>query len=229
MASALLDHGLATIRQREAALEENQVSLRRTDIKAPLDGVVISRDVEQGQTVAASLQAPTLFTLAQDLARMRVETHVDEADIGRLRIGQQAFFSVDAHPGRRFTGQVTSIRKAPKLLHNVVTYTVLVEADNPDLSLYPGMTAVVRIVADEVEDALRIPNAALRFVPRELPADADASANREDRVRVWRIDQDGDPQPVWVLTGVSDEEYTVMIEGDLKAGDRLIAGHADAP
>ena len=228
MASTLLEHGRATIRQREATLEDTQVTLRRTEIRAPLDGVVISRDVEQGQTVAASLQAPTLFTLAQDLARMRVETHVDEADIGRMRVGQSTFFSVDTYPGRRFAGRITLIRKAPKLLHNVVTYTVLVEADNPDLSLFPGMTAVVRVVVHEVRDAVRIPNAALRFVLREHPAGADKVADGEGRVRVWRIGPNGHPQPVWVLTGVSDEHYTVMIEGELKAGDRLIVGYADA-
>ena len=226
-ATTLLDHGRATIRQREAALEEVQVTLRRTEIRAPLDGVVISRDVEQGQTVAASLQAPTLFTLAQDLSRMRVETQVDEADIGRLLVGQNAFFSVDTYPGRRFTGRVTSIRKAPKLLRNVVTYTVLVEADNPDLSLFPGMTAVVRVVVDEVHDAVRIPNAALRFVPREPPAGADGASKGAGHLRVWRIEANGHPQPVWILTGLSDEHYSVMIEGDLEAGDRLIVGYED--
>ena len=203
------------------------MTLRRTEIRAPLDGVVIGRDVEQGQTVAASLQAPTLFTLAQDLARMRVETHVDEADIGRLQVGQNAFFSVDAYPGRRFAGRVTAIRKAPKLLHNVVTYTVLVDADNPDLSLFPGMTAVVRVVVEEVHDAVRIPNAALRFVPSVPPAAAEGGSDGEGRVRVWRPGPDGRPQPVWVLTGVSDEHYTVMLQGGLKAGDRLIVGYED--
>ena len=227
MARTQVDHGRATIRQREAALEEIQVTLRRTEIRAPLDGVVISRDVEQGQTVAASLQAPTLFTLAQDLSRMRVETHVDEADIGRLRVGQNALFSVDTYPGRRFTGRITSIRKAPKLLHNVVTYTVLVEADNPDLSLFPGMTAVVRVVVDEVHDAVRIPNAALRFVRGR------ASGWRGGCFKAGRpptglaLGPNGHPQSVWVLTGVSDEHYTVMSEGDLKAGDRLIVGYED--
>ncbi|MEA3277452.1 MAG: efflux RND transporter periplasmic adaptor subunit [Pseudomonadota bacterium] len=228
MARASLDLGQATIRQREAALEEARVTLRRTEIRAPLDGVVIGRDVEQGQTVAASLQAPTLFTLAQDLARMQIETHVDEADIGRLRVGQNAFFTVDAYPGRRFAGRVTAIRKAPKLLHNVVTYSVLVDADNPDLALFPGMTAVMRVVVKEVRDVVRIPNAALRFVPSASPAAAEGGSDGEGRVRVWRPGPDGRPHPVWVLTGVSDEQYTVMLEGELGAGDRLIVGYEDA-
>ena len=161
-ARAAADNARATIRQREAALEEASVDLERTLIRAPADGIVIRRDVESGQTVAASLQAPTLFTLAGDLHRMRIDTHVDEADIGRVRVGQLVTFTVDAYPAQRFEGRVTSIRKAPNLVHDVVTYTVLVDAENPDLALFPGMTAIVRIVVEEAADALRVPNAALR-------------------------------------------------------------------
>ena len=223
MARALADHGRATVRQRAAALEEARVNLDRTEIRAPLDGIVIRRDVEEGQTVAASLQAPTLFTLAQDLTRMRIETYVDEADIGRLRVGQTAVFTVDAYPGRSFQGQVTAIHKAPNLVQNVVTYTVLVEADNPDLALFPGMTAVVRIVVEEIEDALRIPNPALRFVPRG-PASAAPSGGR---VLVWRLTPTGSPEPVPVLTGASDDSFTAMLEGELTVGDRLITGYAE--
>jgi HlyD family secretion protein len=229
MAGSQADYARATIRQREAALEEARVNLSRTDIRAPLDGVVIRRDVEEGQTVAASLQAPTLFTLAQDLARMQIETYVDEADIGRLRVGQAALFTVDAYPGRGFEGRVTAIRKAPNLLQNVVTYTVLVDADNPDLALYPGMTAVVRIVVEEVREAIRIPNAALRFIPREpLPRDAgDPDASGEPRIRVWVLREPGGVVPVSVLTGASDERFTVLVAGELKAGDRVVTGYVD--
>jgi HlyD family secretion protein len=229
MAGSLAENGRATIRQRQAALEAAQVNLDRTEIRAPLDGVVIRRDVEEGQTVAASLQAPTLFALAQDLTRMRIETYVDEADIGRLRVGQPAVFTVDAYPGRSFEGRVTAIHKAPNLVQNVVTYTVLVDADNPDLALFPGMTAVVRIVVEEIEDVLRIPNPALRFVPREpLAGTADATAHSGGgRVLVWRLGPDGAVQAVAVLTGASDDSHTAMLDGDLREGDRLITAYVE--
>jgi HlyD family secretion protein len=228
MGRAQMEHARATIRQREAALEEARVNLQRTEIRSPLDGVVIRRDVEVGQTVAASLQAPTLFALAQDLSRMRVETFVDEADIGRLRPAQEAFFTVDAYPGRQFEGRVTVIRKAPNLIQNVVTYTVLVEAENPDLALFPGMTAVVRVIVEEVRNAVRIPNAALRFVPREPLETAvrNGAEIGEGRVLVWRLGPAGDPSAVSVSTGASDDHYTVMLDGPLQAGDRLVTGYA---
>jgi HlyD family secretion protein len=227
MALSQADYARATIQQREAALEEARVNLSRTEIRAPLDGIVIRRDVEEGQTVAASLQAPTLFTLAQDLAQMRIETYVDEADIGRLRVGQAAEFTVDAYPGRRFDGRVTSIRKAPNLVQNVVTYTVLVDAENPDLALYPGMTAVVRIVVEEVHDGLRIPNAALRFLPQDPPEDAVDQSSEWDGgwLRVWVPRGKDSLAPVPVLTGISDERFTVVTKGDLAAGDPVVIGY----
>lgn len=229
MALSQADYARATIQQREAALEEARVNLSRTEIRAPLDGIVIRRDVEEGQTVAASLQAPTLFTLAQDLAQMRIETYVDEADIGRLQVGQAAEFTVDAYPGRRFDGRVTSIRKAPNLVQNVVTYTVLVDAENPDLALYPGMTAVVRIVVEEVRDGLRIPNAALRFVPRDPPEDATDQSSEWDGgwLRVWVPRGKDSVAPVPILTGISDERFTVVTRGDLAAGDPVVIGYEE--
>lgn len=229
MARSLAEHGRATIRQREAALQEARVNLQRTEIRAPLDAVVIRRDVEEGQTVAASLQAPTLFTLAQDLTRMRIETYVDEADIGRLRAGQSAVFAVDAYPGRSFEGRVTAIHKAPNLVQSVVTYTVLVDADNPDLALFPGMTAVVEIVVDEVGDALRVPNSALRFVPRQTPPGAaqDIAVRDGGRALVWRLGPGGEPRAVPVLTGASDDSHTVVLDGDLRDGDLLVTGYGD--
>ena len=155
----------AQVRQREAALNNNQVDLERTYIRSPVDGVVIERKVDLGQTVAASLQAPDLFTIAQDLRDMQVEVSVDEADIGQVRDGLAVNFNVDAFPGEEFTGTVRQVRLAPAVVQNVVTYTVIVAAQNPDQRLLPGMTANVEIIAGEREDALRIPNAALRFVP----------------------------------------------------------------
>ncbi|OGA08771.1 MAG: hypothetical protein A3H33_08905 [Betaproteobacteria bacterium RIFCSPLOWO2_02_FULL_65_20] len=155
----------SVVKQRDAALRQATIDLDRTYIRAPVAGTVISRNVDAGQTVAASLQAPTLFTIARDLSAMQVDTSVDEADVGRLRVGQQATFTVDAFPRRNFNGSITQIRKAPTIVQNVVTYTVVISADNPERALLPGMTANVRIVVDQRENALKVPNAALRFRP----------------------------------------------------------------
>jgi HlyD family secretion protein len=155
----------ATVRQKQAALEQTRLDLVHTEIRAPVDGVVVSRAIDPGQTVAASLQAPTLFTIAQDLTRMQVEAAVDEADVGRLREGMDASFTVDAFPGRAFRGQITQIRKAAQVVQNVVSYTTVITVPNPDRTLLPGMTANVRIQVDRREDAVRVANAALRFRP----------------------------------------------------------------
>jgi HlyD family secretion protein len=169
VAEAQLKAAEATVRQKQAALEQTRLDLVHTEIRAPVDGVVVSRTVDSGQTVAASLQAPTLFTIAQDLTRMQVEAAVDEADVGRLREGMTASFTVDAFPGRTFRGEISQIRKAAQVVQNVVTYTTVVTVPNPDRSLLPGMTANVRVQVDRREDALRVSNAALRFRP---PAEA---------------------------------------------------------
>jgi HlyD family secretion protein len=161
---AQVESARANVRQREAALSQTRVDLDRTTIRAPVDGVVISRNVDAGQIVAASLQAP-LFTIAKDLREMQVDTSIDEGDVGRLRLGQAATFTVDAFPRRNFEGKIVQIRKSPQLVQSVVTYTVVVSAPNPDLVLLPGMTANVRIVTESHPDALKVPNAALRFRP----------------------------------------------------------------
>jgi HlyD family secretion protein len=165
MAQAQLANAIAAVKQREAALRQAQIDLDRTRIIAPVDGVVILRNVDAGQTVAASLQAPVLFTIAQDLRQMQVETSIDEADIGRLREGMPAVFTVDAMPTREFDGTIRQIRKSPQVVQNVVTYTVVISADNRDLRLLPGMTANVKIVTDRRDSVLKLPNAALRFRP----------------------------------------------------------------
>jgi HlyD family secretion protein len=149
MSQAQVEHALAQVKQREAALHNSKIDLEHTVIRSPLDGVVIQRNVDIGQTVAASLQAPTLFTIAQDLRNMQVDTNVDEADIGRIQVGQRVTFTVDAFPGREFIGQVEQIRKASQTIQNVVTYTVVVSAENQDQHLLPGMTANVKLVIDE--------------------------------------------------------------------------------
>ncbi|MEJ2088869.1 MAG: efflux RND transporter periplasmic adaptor subunit [Gammaproteobacteria bacterium] len=167
MAEAAVVNAKAVLEQRQAALNQAEVDLERTYIHSPVDGTVINRTVEIGQTVAASLQAPELFLIAQDLHQMKVEASVDEADIGRISDGLEVRFSVDAYPDRSFRGTVEQIRKAPDKLQNVVTYRVIISASNRDLALLPGMTANVEVVLGRKEDVLRVPNAALRFVPKD--------------------------------------------------------------
>ena len=165
VAQAMLESARAQVKQKQAALAQAQIDLDHTTIRAPVDGVVVSRAVDVGQTVAASLQAPILFTIAQDLTKMQVETSVDEADIGKIRLDGPVSFTVDAFPGQTFAGQVVQIRKAPQVVQNVVTYTVVVGVSNPDGKLLPGMTANVKVVVSEKLNVLRISNAALRFRP----------------------------------------------------------------
>ncbi len=160
----------ATVKQREALLKQAQVDLERTIIRAPVNGTVILKNIDAGQTVAASLQAPVLFTIAQDLRDMQVEAAIDEADVGRLRVGQQGNFTVDAFPRRNFTGEIRQIRKSPVNVQNVISYTVVISAANPDQSLLPGMTANVRVVVDSRDDVLKLANAALRFRPSGVTA-----------------------------------------------------------
>ncbi len=162
---AALKSARAQVDQKKAALSQAQTNLDYTTIRAPVDGVVVSRNVDVGQTVAASLQAPILFTIAQDLTQMQVEVSVDEADIGRIRLEDRATFTVDAFPGQDFSGRVNQIRKAALIVQNVVTYTVVVAVDNPGGRLLPGMTANVKMIVSEKPSVLKIPNAALRFRP----------------------------------------------------------------
>jgi HlyD family secretion protein len=182
----------AQVRQKRAALAQAQVDLDHTFIRAPVDGVVVSRNVDAGQTVAASLQAPVLFTIAQDLTRMQVDANIDEADIGRTREGMEAMFTVDSFPGETFRGRVVQIRKAPQVVQNVVTYIVVIAVSNPAQKLMPGMTANVKLVVDRKENTLKIPNAALRFRPpgeggarsgAQSARPADQSAGRGDGAR----------------------------------------------
>ncbi len=167
---------LAAVKQRESLLKQAQVDLERTIIRAPVDGTVILRNVDAGQTVAASLQAPVLFTIAQDLRDMQVEAAIDEADVGRLRVGQEATFTVDAFPRRSFNGEIRQIRKSPVNVQNVISYTVVISAANPDLSLLPGMTANVRVVVERRDNVLKVANAALRFRPAGAADNAPAAA-----------------------------------------------------
>ncbi len=166
VAEASVGNAMATLEQREASLAQSKLELERTFIRSPVSGTVINRQVELGQTVAASFSAPELFEIGQDLHRMKVEASVDEADIGRIREGMSCRFTVDAYPDRRFFGRIQQVRKAPSVVQNVVTYKVIITADNNDLALLPGMTASVQIVLGSKSDVLKVPNAALRFAPR---------------------------------------------------------------
>jgi HlyD family secretion protein len=170
MAQAEVEHSIAQVKQREAALHQSKVDLDHTIIRSPVDGVIIERSVDVGQTVAASLQAPTLFTIARDLRKMQVDTSLDEADIGRIQVSQEATFTVDAFPGKTFKGEVVQIRKAPINVQNVVTYTVVVSAENSELKLLPGMTANVQILVDRCTEAVKVANGALRFQPAGGPS-----------------------------------------------------------
>lgn len=180
LAQADVKNAQAVVAQREASLASARVDLGRTQIRAPVDGVVIKRSVDVGQTVAASLQAPELFVIARDLRDMQVEASIDEADIGRIRTGQRASFTVDAFPGRSFNGEVRQVRKAATNQQNVVTYVVLITANNESGQLMPGMTANVRIVTDTRESVLKVANAALRFRPPGEAATAAGSAGKSD-------------------------------------------------
>ena len=235
IAEAELENARATVRQRDAGLDQAELDLERTVIRAPIDGVVVGRDVDRGQTVAASLEAPTLFTIAGDLHEMEVHARVDEADIGRIEPGQRAAFTVDAYLERTFAGTVVEVRKAPEVIQNVVTYTVVISAENPDLLLLPGMTALVQIVVEEVEDVLKVPNAALRFQPPESATAAlaeDAATGHGVGAGmpavVWVPGGGGRPAPVPIGIGASDAAATAVIAGPLEAGDEVIVGAAVA-
>ena len=165
IAKAEVFHALAQVDQKSASLNIAKVNQKNTFIRSPVDGVVIGRDIDVGQTVAASLQAPILFTIAQDLSKMQVETNIDEADIGQIRPGQTAKFSVDSFPGQEFKGSIRQIRKKPQTVQNVVTYTVVIAANNPSLKLLPGMTANVQVEVSNRLNVLKLPNRSLRFQP----------------------------------------------------------------
>ena len=192
-------------------LRQSEVNLGNTVITAPIDGIVLSRSVDVGQTVAASMQAPTLFVLAADLTEMQVAANLDESDIGRIAKGQPVAFTVDAHPGRTFEGTVAQIRLQPQTVQNVVTYAVLIDAPNRDLRLKPGMTANVTIEVARSDDALRVPSAALRFRP----------AGQTGRTpQVWRS-ENGELTPVAVTPGLSDGQFTEIVDGSLSVGDTV--------
>lgn len=209
----------SALAQAEAALTLAQVNLEHATIYAPIDGVVISRDVDVGQTVAASLQAPTLFTIARDLTHMQIETEVDEAFIGSIREGQPVTFTVFAYPDRTFSGTVAQVRLNPTVEAGVVKYNCVIHVDNPDLSLKPGMTATVSIVTASVENALLVPNAALRFVPdwpRERLETVRKHLKRGQGV-LW-LPTGADFTPLVVSLGLAGESLTAVTGDGLEEG-----------
>ncbi len=223
----------AIVMQKEAELAQTRVELEQTIIRSPIDGIVIGRKIDRGQTVAASLKAPTLFTIAQDLRQMDLHARVDEADIGRIRVGQKATFKVDAFPRHQFTAQVTEIRRAPEVEKNVVTYTVVLAAPNPEQLLLPGMTALVNIVVGETDKVLKVPNAALRFQPPG-PTQGDESAEPPEdepgaHAKVWLLGKNGLPKPVPVRLGLSDATTTAVADGPLREGQSVIVGTSAGP
>ncbi len=238
---AQASNSAALVRQREAQLGQARVDLARTEIRAPIDGIVIKRSVEPGQTVAASLQAPELFVIARNLADMQVETAIDEADVGRLQVGQEASFTVDAFPGKRFRGEVKQVRKAAQVVSNVVSYTVVVSASNPERILLPGMTANVRIVTARKEKVLKVANAALRFRPPS-PDEKSAPAARQPGSgtgagggmgrgragggtgKLWVLGSDGKPAAIEVKTGINDGNQTELLDTELTEGREVIVG-----
>jgi HlyD family secretion protein len=232
MAEANLENAQAVVEQRQAALDQAGLDLDRTVLRAPIDGIIIKRDVNPGQTVAVSLEAKTLFKIANDLREMEVHGKIDEADVGQLKPGQATRFTVDAYPDRTFSGQVLQIRKAPEVVQNVVTYTTIVSAPNPELLLLPGMTAQLRIVVSDTGE-IKIPSQALRFRPNGAgPASGHQSANQaassKASATVWLVGDDGRPNPVAVRLGASDDSSAALLEGALTEGQQVIIGIANS-
>jgi len=226
-ADAELALAQAGVKQAEAALEEARVNLGYTDIVSPVDGIVVSRSVDVGQTVAATFQTPTLFEIAGDLTRMQVRGSVSESDIGSVREGQEAEFTVDAHPGRTFRGRVVQVRNAPVSIQNVVTYDAILEVDNADLALRPGMTATVTVFVERREDALRVPLRALRFRPeaQDGAAEADGAGARP---AVYVASGRGELRAVPLRTGLRDDRFAEVIAGELAAGDEVVVAYRRA-
>jgi len=221
VAQIKLDH--ANIQQQTANVKAAEVNLNYTNIVSPVDGTVVSRNVDVGQTVAASFQTPTLFLIAKDLTKMQVDSNVSESDIGYVRQGQKATFRVDAFPDRDFEGVVSQVRQAPITVQNVVTYDVVVSVENPELLLKPGMTANVNVVTASKAKVVRVPIDALRFAPPgEPPADSAALDGAPGRqTRVWVL-ENRKVTPVTITTGLSDGTWVEVAEGNVQAGDRVV-------
>jgi HlyD family secretion protein len=230
-AKAQVSASKAQVAQADAALKNAQTNLGYTKILSPVDGTVVSRSVDVGQTVAASFQTPTLFTIAQDLTKMQIDTSVDEADIGKILVGQEVDFTVDAYPDVTFRGRVSQVRIAPIIVQNVVTYDVVVKVENPDLRLKPGMTANVSIIVSAKKDVLKVPNAALRFrlpetektkAAQKGPGGAQKGPGAGQKGSAAWVLEAGKPKRVAVTPGISDGAYTEVISGEIREGQEVI-------
>jgi len=241
-AAAQVKQANAQVAQKLAAVKVAQTNLDHTIIRSPIDGTVTARSIDVGQTVAASLQAPTLFTIAQDLTKMRVYAKTDESDVGQIRPGQPATFSVDAFPNEVFHGTVEQIRMNPTTVQNVVTYDTVIAFDNPQQKLFPGMTAYVTIPVAQAENVVEVPNAALRFKP-DLSADklqqlfaangiqSSGKGRQSQQAVVWKLNGAKDLVPVQIVAGLTDHVNTAVtkvVAGGLNAGDVIVTGKADA-
>lgn len=225
------------VKSAEAALDRDKTNLDYTIIRSPVDGTVVSREVDEGQTLTARMQTPLLFKIAEDLTKMQVNASIDEADIGRIKAGQQALFTVDAFPYTIFKGILKQVRIAPIIVQNVVTYDVIIEVENRELKLKPGMTANVTIIVEQKSDVVKIPNEALRFIPpgnwkmedgkpkdRKIGKKAGKSLKGKHSRLVWRMNKNGRLESLAIKTGISDGEYTGLVRGDLQEGDALVTG-----
>jgi HlyD family secretion protein len=226
-----LEKAKAAVNSAEATLFKAKTNLANSVIRSPIDGTVIQRSIDEGQTVAASLNTPTLFIIARNLQQMQIEADVDETDIGQIREGQTVRFSVQSYPDQQFAGVVRQIRLQPTVISNVVTYTVIVSADNRDGELLPGMTATLDFIVEKAEDVLLLPNAALRFRPTR-PAGGQNQQTTAERAprqgqgpRVFVPDPIAGLRPVPVTIGGSDGQSTVLLKGELQAGDAVIVGN----
>ena len=240
---AQVDAANASLAQALASLHQAQVNLSFTSIISPIDGVVISRSVDVGQTVAASLSAPTLFTIAQDLTKMQVDTNVAEGDVGRLQVGMKTYFTVDSFPGHRFVGKIRQIRNSATTVQNVVTYDAVIDVDNSDLRLRPGMTANVTVLYAERQGVLAVSNAALRFRPppslagsaasvgssdrRSKAASAGGSGDAAETKTLW-VMRGGVPQGAPVHVGLTDGTVTEVVDGPVNEGDQVVVDTATA-
>ena len=223
----IVNQDAATVKLDQALVESAKLNLDYTDIISPVNGTVVSRSVTGGQTVAASFQTPTLFLIATDLKQMVVDTNASEGDMGGVKEGAKATFTVDAFPQRVFQGKVTQVRQSPQTVQNVVTYDVVVGVDNGDLALVPGMTASTQIIIDQTNDVLRVPNQALRYVPGGLSAVAGSGSRTatNKQLQVWVL-RDGRPVAVSVVTGLSDDNFTEIVKSDLRQGDQIITAES---
>ena len=222
-AAASVERAEAGVVQAQAALDSSRSRLSEAEIRSPIDGIVLDRLIEEGQTVAASFQTPHLFTIAQDLTQMELQVAVDEADIGYVYEGQEAQFTVDAYPAREFTAVIAQVRNAPREVSGVVTYEALLHVDNPDQALKPGMTAAADITVDTIENATLVPNGALRFTPPDREdVERPTSGGGIQRGLVWMQTEAGELEPVEVVIGETDGRLTVVLDEVLATGQEVI-------